>query len=341
MSAPARSEATRRAQASRDPRVERRLEEEFHVGYQFVPNVDVDQFDVEASLQNQARFTAIDEKVVERYTEAVLRGEVLPAPIAHRPGRAKTAKLVSVDGNHRLVAHQRAGLPLPGVYELDRGVKAQTINTMMNVFNAEHGSPLSDDERVYAALHYINNGLNLEEAAAVTKAPLKLLRKAVAQERADKRAREIGVEPKKWDPLPQSAKAAINRISTDEGFEGALNLAVAAKLDVNEIFDLVALLNTSKSASRQRTLLNSERDRYGERIQAAASRLPTGAGLKGRAVTPRSRVGMVVGQALALPDDMATLARSWKGEERRETAKRLDDAIARLTKLKLALEESA
>lgn len=78
------------------------------VKWEFHPTLDVDQFDADKSLHNQARFEPIDEKRVESYVEAMRRGDKFPPVLAH----GRMGKLILAGGNHRLQAAIRARKPL-------------------------------------------------------------------------------------------------------------------------------------------------------------------------------------------------------------------------------------
>src|SRR4051812_39000956 len=105
----------RAKQAGRRPDIEADLTDKYAVSWEYLENVGANQFDIETSLKNQARFEPLHEETVEEYAEAMGRGDLFPAVVAIR--RRKNGKLVIIDGNHRLAAAQRADVPL-SVYEV-------------------------------------------------------------------------------------------------------------------------------------------------------------------------------------------------------------------------------
>jgi hypothetical protein len=320
---------------SRRADIEAELADKYHVGYTLIHDVPATEFDIDRSLQNQARFEAIDEETVAAYTEAVERGDVFPPVIAYRPGRAARPALVIIDGNHRLVAHERAGKPID-VYEVERATKPNVIMRMTYGFNTKHGKPTSEEERTWHAVWLINNGTSLEAAAAAVNVPVRIVKRAYAKSRADQRADEVGLDRREWDSLANSVRTRLLTISTDEGFGAAAHLTYVARLTTDEVFDLVTLLNTSKSGTKQRAIVKAQTETFQERIQDAAGGIIGTAGKRGTSV--KGRVGMIMGQVLALPDDIDGLARSWGDAERSEAASRLFDAAARLHKLASALD---
>jgi hypothetical protein len=315
--------------------IEQELTERYHVEFTYLPGVSTSEFDIDKSLKNQARFDAIDEATVELYKEAALRGDAFPAVLAYRPGRSANAKLVSIDGNHRLVSHDQAGVPLD-VYEIARGTKPQTIALMTFSFNTKHGRPTSEAERVSQALYLIDNGAGQEAAAAAVNVPVRIVKKAVLKAGADKRADEVGVDRREWEALPQTSRSRLLNIGTDEGFHDAVHLAYAARLDSNEIFELTTLLNTSKSATKQRAILKAETARYADRIQDVAGGALGNAGRK--PMTPKGRLMMILGQVTALPDDTRAVASSFSAQEKTDAASRLMTASEHLRKVALALD---
>lgn len=324
---------TRRRDEGRRAEIEADLTDKYHVDYSYLTGVSTSEFDIDKSLSNQARFESINDETVETYKEAIERGDKFPAVIAHRPGRGNNPKLVIIDGNHRLVAHDRADVPID-VYEVDRSVRAPAVAMMTFAFNTRHGRPTSEDERVTQAMYLIDNGSSQEAAAAAVNVPIRLVRKAVTKANADRRADEVGVERREWDTLPNVSKSRLLQINTDEGFAGAVHLAFAARLGTDEVMELTSLLNTNRSGNKQKALVKAETERYAERIQDSGV---LGTTVR-KALTPKSRVGMVLGQIMALPEDLDALARSYADGERSDTAMRITEAAERLQKLAKILD---
>lgn len=312
----------------RRPDVEQQLTEDYNVDWVFLSQVDPKKFDVETSLHNQARHEALDDKTVKSYTEAVERGDAFPAVIAYR--KVARGPLIVIDGNHRLAAHFATGTPLD-VYEVARDTDKKTLAVMTFAFNTRHGRPTSELERTTQAIYLVDNGAAIDAAAAAVNLSPRILKKALARNAADMRAKEVGLRDNEWDSLASAARQRLNNVSTDEGFKAASQLAYAAKLDTEEIFALVALLNSSKSSTKQVAIVKAQRDSMLERIQQAAAGLFTSADR--RAMTPKSRIGMVIGQTLALPDDNNAILAAYAAPEREVAAQRMTEAGERLLKL--------
>lgn len=323
------------AEGGRRPDIEKELTEKYAVDWLYRPAVPLSQFDVEKSLHNQARFEPVDEKTVELYAEAVRRGDDFPAVLAYKP--TARGRLVMIDGNHRLSAHIRADRPV-NVYEVDRKTDPRTVALMTFAFNTRHGRPTTEAERLSQAIYLVDNGSSMDHAAAAVSIPVKHLKRAMARSAADTRADEVGLRRNEWDSLGATVKARLSNIATDEGFGDAAKLAFAAKLDANEVFELVALVNTTRSGQRQRAIVSKQRELHKERIQAAAG------GLLGtadrRALGPKQRLNMALGQAFALPEDDAQIVSMYAAPERNDAAKRIMEASERLARIASALSSA-
>lgn len=317
------------------PDIELELTETYHVEYVYLAQWSTDDFDFDRSLANQARFVPLNEETVALYQEGVERGDAFPAVIASRQGRGANAKLVIIDGNHRLVAHQRAGAKID-VYEVDRSTKPATISRMTFGFNTKHGVPTTEEERLFQALFLVGNGASDEQAAEAVNVPLARLKRARIKQKADDRAKEVQANLQEWDKLAAAGRSRLVNIKTDEGFHDAIHLAYAARLNAEEMFELTSLLNTSQSARKQRDLVKSETARYQERIQDAAGGV-LGTNDK-RPMTPKARVGMLLGGIMSLPDDFDAVVRHYSDSERAPAASRLVDASERLRKLARVLD---
>lgn len=328
--------------AARRPDIEAELSDKYHVDYTIQAGVDPADIDLDASLANQARlFEPVNEETVQQYQDAIERGDVFPGIIAYRPGRKVAAPLVIIDGNHRALAYKRAGKPIPVVYEVDRSTRRQTISVMTYAFNARHGRGLKEAEAVHHALWLIKNGASQTDAASTVNLRMAVLRKALAKATADDRAREVGIDPRFWDSLPDTSRARLTSITTDEGFHGAAELVAKAGLNVGEIMELVQTLNSgsNKSAIKQRRIIEAETERYRDRIQGSAGGIKQpGAGGNRQPASPRAHVARVMGQVRSLPDDVESLADSWAEAERKEGARMVMDGARKLMKLAKAID---
>ena len=226
-----------------DARIEEYLDAK-GVTWEFIRNVGVDQFDLDKSLHNQARFTAIDEKRVEAYAEAMKRGDNFPPVIAH----GKMGKLIAADGNHRTQAAVRANKPV-NVYLISGD--PQTIVLITFDANTRHGLPTSEDERVQQALYLMDNGASVRAAAAALAIPEKLVNAASIRRNTDLRFLQNGIDPLVTDKITEPVKRRLAQISTDEGFVAAVDLAHRSGMTSTEAFTFVTEINELRSSQKQ------------------------------------------------------------------------------------------
>jgi hypothetical protein len=326
----------RKTEPGRRPDIEAELNK-YGVDWKYVSAVQLDDIDLEASLNNQARFEALNDDTVATYADALARGDVFPAVVAWRPGKRANQKYVIIDGNHRAMGTQRAELPAVDIYEVARGTRPQVVAIMMHSLNAKHGRATSEAERVMGALYLINSGSTQEQAAAALNVPMNVLKKALLGAKADARAREAGANMQKWESLTAGTRSRLVTIQTDEGFADAVDLVHSAGLDAVQVQDLVAQLNQSRSGTRQRSAVRNLRAQYQDQIQEnAGGTLSRGSSKK--ALTPKGRLNMFLGQVFSLTDDDQGLVESFAQTEREDTALRIRDAIGKLNKIALLLD---
>lgn len=313
----------------RRPDIEADLNDKYHVKWSYVSHVKTVEFDVDKSRHNQARFEPIDEKVVATYTDAVKRGDAFPAVLAWKP--SVTSRYVVIDGNHRLAAHIRAEKPLAGVYEIDPTTDPRTVAVMTFAFNTRHGMATTEAERTQGAVYLVDNGASVETAASAVNLPVRIVKKALARNAADARADEVRMPRNEWDTLSAVVKARLWNITTDEGFADAAKLAYMAKLDTQEVFELVALLNATKSGMRQRAMVAHQSEIWRDRIQAGVGGMLSTADR--RKLGPKQRVSLALAQTMALPEDDQAIVSAYALPERPAAAKRMREASLRLAHL--------
>lgn len=287
-----------------------------------------EDFDADKSLRNQARDEQVDPKQVELYAEAMKRGDVFPPVIAYRDGRNRP--LVIVDGNHRLQAAIKAKKPIK-CYDIT-GADPAVITLLTFEQNTKHGKPTSEAERIRQGLYLMSAaGATMNAAAAAVNLPVATLKRASQKAGTDQRFLDNNVAPLTVEKLAESVKWRLAMISTDEGFVAATDLAVAAKLSVDQVFDLVTRVNEVKSSAKQEALVADIRADYLDQVQES------GGGVLGtsqkRVMGPRTRVGLALTNVMALPDDLEQVARQWAGPERDEQAKKMRAAAKRLNEL--------
>lgn len=308
-----------------DARIEDYLDSK-GVQWRFHPKLKTDEFDAERSLRNQVRFEAVDPGVVDTYAEAMKRGDIFPPVVTHQVG----GKHVNADGNHRMQAAIKARKPLAAYEMVD--ADAAIITLVAFELNTRHGKPTSEAERIHHALYLLENGATIKTAAEAVNLPERVVNKASVRQNTLARFAEQGIAPLVIEKLSETAKWRLAGISTDEGFKAAVDLAIAANLSADQIFDLVTRVNSIRSSNGQENMIKDMRADLLGSIQASGGGVMISQNGK-RVMGPRARIGLAVSNILALPDDIPGMAKQWVGADREETAKKAEETAKRLTAL--------
>lgn len=297
------------------------------VPYSYLETVKIDRIDLMRSQRNQARIgDVIDKATVERYAQAMLNGDEFPPIVVWR---GPENKYVVIDGNHRLQAAIVAKNDAIAAFLLGDGVKPQVITAMTFEANVRHGKQVSEAERIHHALWLTDNGMSLGEAGRRLNLSASALRKAKAEQEANRRADSAGIDRRVWDRIPYTPKMRLSAISTDEGFVDAVRLAHEAGMGAMEVQEMVAHINDTRSASRQRAYVKELRAGYADQI--AARKAGDTSGMKGvRTRSPKTAWSSAVGMLLALPP-VGVLSDSLSDPEREAILDRVEEAVKFLT----------
>lgn len=296
--------------------------EERGFGWEALAGVAPDRFDQEKSLHNQARLSSpLVQDQVDTYRTCLKNGDRFPPIVAAWSGAKGKSLLVTVDGNHRMMAHALENRPI-AVYAI-KGDESAIIALTLEA-NTKHGLPVTPDDRVHGALYLVGAGMSLKDAAVRMGLNASQLNKASALHRAEQRATEADILPHVWASMHPGVRARLASVSTDEGFKAAAKLAIDARLATGQLIPLVSTMNTIRSSQGQVDFIKAQREEiYAEKIQSGT--LASKAG-QGRKRTPRQAVAMFLGATKALPDP-ATFALDVLPAERDAWAGRLSDAI--------------
>lgn len=304
---------------ARRPEIERILDD-FHVEWEFDPNNKIDVIDEKRSLSNQARVDQpIMPDLVETYAEAMKQGDLFPAVVIHKDGQ----KWVTVDGNHRLVASKKAGKTVLPAYKVK--AKAETLRVLMTMLNVIHGRALSEKEKLWHAFFLIDAGTTQEKAAEVLRLPIGRLRNAWSLEKANRRAREVGIRGRAWTEMPQSTRTRLNNVSNDTAFKALFDLASKAELSGPEVNRVVTEINKQRSEAGQLKVIETEGEMLRTRIQS------TGGGTVKREVSPKHQLRMhLAAIAKVNLDTIPALCTDTEKEQIAEVCIAASDALTKL-----------
>ena len=318
--------------AARRPEVESWLTER-GFKWEFLAAVPADDFDYDACLRNQARTgEPLSEETVERYTTAIANGEILPAVVAAPAGAKTNAKLVTVDGNHRLTAFRAKSRFVPA-YVIRGASQAALISATMEA-NTRHGMALSEADRMHHAMWYLDNGMDLNEVARRTGLSRTSIRRANKLIEATGRADDVGILRTRWEALNPYIRERLATISTDEAFKPLAELCLDAKLTTSELNRLATAINAIRSTAQQVQFVQQAREtEFADRIGTRGLRNKA---KRGGQQTPRQRMAIVLGLAQVLPPPEAIVA-TVLPDEARALAELVDTAIETFGKIHLAL----
>lgn len=312
------------AAAGRDIGIETFLDGE-GVPWTFVEQMPLGNFDLEKGLRNQARLgTPLKESTVARYVEFGRNGDVFPAVIA---AEDKTGKLIPVDGNHRLEKDKRLKRTYVPVYVIK--APPATLVRLTFLANNRNGLPLSEDDAMAHALHLIENGMSIRDAAASLGLGVAAVSRENSRAQANLRAVKYGVPLRDWEALSTHTRNKLNTIKTDEGFAAATRLYRSAGMTEKELVDLIHQMNTTASAEEQVAAVATARDVYAERIRAGGAKMARGKGKAG-VDSPRAAFASLLGFSGRLPEDPGAIVARYNEVEWDEVVEKLDTTIKRL-----------
>lgn len=256
--------------------------------------VPVSEFDLDRSLRNQARIAKpVDEAVVRRYVRNLDNGDVFPPVIAHR----SRGKLLVLDGNHRLRAHQVAKCDLD-VYEVE--APPQVLVMIAFEANARHGLPSSHADLMHHGVYLVDGGVPIAEAARRLGLSEVSLSRQMSAVRADQRAADAGVPERIWDSFPATKRGRVAMVSTNEGLRAFSELVYDAQLSVDKVAEMVPALNDLRSSERQVQAIKELRQALSEQIVEVRTGGGSTQGHRAGGNGPRGRLGLALGQVRAL-----------------------------------------
>lgn len=193
-----------------DPKVEKLLDDMF-IDYVYVPDVPIEDFDVDASLKNQARIDPpLYPETVSSYTAALKDGAEFPALVGYY---STNKSVVLTDGNHRLAAHIAHGVQTMDCYIVDAAPELLQALTYMG--NSMHGRPPTEEERIKHAIHLKDLQYTNEEAARIVQLSVNKIHREWSFEQMIRRARKLG-KVKLFERLPKDCREKLQPIKNDD-----------------------------------------------------------------------------------------------------------------------------
>jgi len=204
-----------------------------------IEDLPLSQIDDRRSLRNQARFQALDERVVVTYAEA-MNGNAQFPPIVVVDDNTAGGVLV-VDGNHRVAAARLAGKTSIPAYVV-RGATERQIHVLTFDANTKHGIPTTAEERKAHAVYLVDTaGVGQKDAALMLNIPIRELAYELSVGRVNRRLAALGLE--RWEEIGRATRARLENISNDRVLQAVADLTIKAHLSSPAVSDLVTDVN--------------------------------------------------------------------------------------------------
>lgn len=313
-----------------DSQVERFLQ--LH-GVKYAPKsqIPIDLVDEKSSLQNQARDVPIVPESVDRFTASLRKGEYLPPIVVFPSG----TRVTIVDGNNRFAAHKKAGSRFVPGFVIAEDTPSETIVLLTVAANNGHGVTPDLKWRKRQASHLVSVGFTADkacEAAGITKSQLGDFQ---SLQRADARAKQMGVTGTGWLNLADATKMALGRMSLDSVFYQAARCAIDTSMDSDTARVMLRDIKATGSENDQIALIGKISD---TRKLEAKTKAATGS--TNRISSAKQSFITAVGKLMHI--DPAELARqTLTDHDRALLIKRADEAGEKLIELQIALGDKA
>lgn len=312
----------------RDPRLEATLEE-MAIQPEYITGLQVDDVDYEASLNNQARWTALDRDTVDRYKKALRAGQPLPALL----GRLnKKQKIVIISGNHRFTAYKELKLPY-NCYIIS--APDHIIQELMATENLYHGLPSGEDERMRQALNLVDRGMSKTDAARKMLVNFKELDKAAKDVESRRRAVEAGIRLQDWEKIHPATRSRLYSVHTNEGLRALVGLILKADIPHKSVVQIIVQINVTKSGERQAELVGQLAEAYAQSIQSGGRAYSARGGKRN---TPRIQAERIMTSLRNL--NVAALGQYYDEPDREAAIERVDQTMAALKAIKAELRRA-
>lgn len=228
----------------------------------FQPALPLDSIDVDASLANQARLEPLDSDVVDRYAAHLEDPDATMPPILVRSIKRKAGEqLVILGGNHRYHGHRAVGRTTIAAYIVR--CDDRTATALMYGDNRRHGLPPRDDERVAQALHLVDQGYNVVDAARVVGIHrLKVDRARYAHQVAQRAAR-LG-HAAQLQRIPRGVHARLVSIEDDRLFGTVIDALADHRIPGNLAPKLIGDVNAAGTIDDALAVLDAHLDAHGQ-----------------------------------------------------------------------------
>jgi len=235
-----------------------------HVDFTLEPNLGIDSIvDAEGQQVRSIEHRA-PAAMVKRYAEQMKAGAVFPAIVVNE-------RFELIDGNTRRRAAAKAGRPTIAAYVCHDLTPLQARSLSVEL-NQCHGLSMTDEEIFAFVRGAVQEGqtLDVKAYARMTGVRPSQLERWRAQVTFELRARRCGIRDADVSALPATVQAALNSIRLTPVLIVATSLAVAARLSVADVRDVVGKINAADSESEALRIVAAEQHDRSADIRAIA-----------------------------------------------------------------------
>lgn len=211
------------------------------------------EIDDRASLRNQARFQALDERLVVTYSEAFGNNAQFPPIVVARAAHG----LLVIDGNHRVAAARLAGKTSLPAYIVSNATERQ-IHVLTFDANTKHGMPTTPEERKAHAVYLVDTaGVTQKDAAQMLNVPLRELNNEIVIGRVSRRLASLGLD--RWEDIGRGARRRMENVRNDTVLKAFADIVIRAKLGQAVVDDTVTEINKETTTEAQLAIVDNLR----------------------------------------------------------------------------------
>lgn len=237
----------------RDPRTEQYLTQQA-VNWKYVPAVPIGDFDLAASLKNQARLTgALNKDTVQEYALAMIDGVEFPAVVSRRVN----GKEILLSGNHRGHAAVIAEKATLDTYRLETDDPFLIERITRSINSIEGMRPSRKEAVAHAAYLVENRHMTAKAAAQEFHIPVEAVLKAMRTSATRKRLANLGENPE----LPEAHLDTMNAVKSDRVLKPVSELIRLANLPSDTVDALVKEVRAQPSEEGQMRVVTQWRNR--------------------------------------------------------------------------------
>lgn len=253
----------------RSPLVEKVLEENPDILWEYRESVPLTTVDQKRSFENQARVgSPINDELVQQYTRALKNGDEFPALVGYEDGTS----IINIDGNHRYASLIQVKRPTTDYYIVHTNNEIQRTALTFE-FNTFNGRPQTDADRSAQAVTLVALGFDIKQVMERMHLSRSQVFDSLAEDAGRTRALHNGVKMA-WDKIDaRTARVKLQTIKLDKPFALAIQYVAKYQLPLSRVNELVKTVKALPSEEEQLAVLKAEISRSEENAKHKRGRL--------------------------------------------------------------------